>query len=231
MSPLLIAVAAIGAAWGYVADRIAARWPEHEDGSLRARDWRTVAVVVAGIVSPVLLVLRYGVEPFPATVALDVADPLRSTTTLVYLGILLVALILLFATDLDQRLLPDVITLPIVGYALLGFVAGWGPFVRTPGDLLLAAVAAIAVPGVFFLISIPFGAGAIGMGDLKLLFGVGLLAGAERLVAAVIIGALVAAAGILVLLVARRITLKSYVPYGPFLIIGIIWALTVSQAG
>ena len=111
---------------------------------------------------------------------------------------------------------------------MLGFVAGWGPFVRTPGELLVALVVAIAVPGIFFLISLPFGAGAIGMGDLKLLFGVGLLAGAERLVATVIIGALVAAVGIIVLLVARRITLKSYVPYGPFLIIGIIWALTVS---
>ncbi len=230
MTPLLIAVAVGGGVWGYVADRIAARWPEHEDGSTRNRDWRTVAVVIAGIASPVLLVLRYGTEPASnGAVALDAADPLRSTTTVAYLGILLVALVLLFATDLDQRLLPDVITLPIVGYALLGFVAGWGPFVRTPGDLLLAVVVAIAVPGIFFLISLPFGAGAIGMGDLKLLFGVGLLAGAERLVATVIIGALVAAVGIIVLLVARRITLKSYVPYGPFLIIGIIWALTVSQ--
>lgn len=229
MTPLAVAVAIVGAAWGYAADRIAARWPEHEDASVRRRDWRTLAVVIAGIVSPVLLVLRYGATPASGGTALDVVDPLRSTTTVVYLGLLLVALVLLFATDLDQRLLPDVITLPIVGYALLGFVAGWGPFVRTPGDLLLATVAAIAVPGVFFLISLPFGAGAIGMGDLKLLFGVGLLAGAERLVAAVIIGALVAAAGIIALLVARRITLKSYVPYGPFLIIGIIWALTVSQ--
>ncbi len=213
MTPLLIAAAVVGGAWGFVADRIAARWPEHEDGSTRAIDWRTLAVVLTGAVAPALLVLKYETEP----------------TTLAYLGILILALILLFATDLDQRLLPDVITFPIVAYALVGFVAGIGPFVRTPGDLLVAAGAAIAIPGLLFIVSIPFGAGAIGLGDLKLLFGMGLLAGAMRLILAVIVGALAAASGIVVLLVLRRITLKSYVPYGPFLIIGAIWALTVSR--
>lgn len=213
MTPLLIAAAVVGGAWGFVADRIAARWPEHEDGSTRAIDWRTLTVVLTGAVAPALLVLKYETEP----------------TTLAYLGILILALILLFATDLDQRLLPDVITFPIVAYALVGFVAGIGPFVRTPGDLLVAAGAAIAIPGLLFIVSIPFGAGAIGLGDLKLLFGMGLLAGAMRLISAVIVGALAAASGIVVLLVLRRITLKSYVPYGPFLIIGAIWALTVSR--
>ena len=76
MTPLLIAVAIGGGIWGYVADRIAARWPEHEDGSTRDRDWRTLAVVIAGIASPVLLVLRYGTEPAATgTAALDVAEP------------------------------------------------------------------------------------------------------------------------------------------------------------
>jgi prepilin signal peptidase PulO-like enzyme (type II secretory pathway) len=32
---------------------------------------------------------------------------------------------------------------------------------------------------------------------------------------------------IVVLLVARRITLKSYIPFGPFLIFGAIWAILV----
>ena len=146
-----------------------------------------------------------------------------------YLGVLIVALILLFAIDLDQRLLPDVITYPIAAYALLGFVTGIGPIVRAPGDLLVAAIAAVAVPALLFLLSVPFGAGAIGIGDLKLLLGVGLLVGAERLIATVIVGAVAAAVGILVLLAFRRISLKSYVPYGPFLIIGAIWAVTVSR--
>ena len=210
----LLAVALIGGgAWGLIADRIAARWPAHDDGSIRKVDWRTAAVVVFGAAAPALMVLRFESEP----------------GVLIYLGILMVALTLLFATDLDQRLLPDVITLPIVLYALAGFVTGLGPFVQSPGDLLVAAIVAVAIPVILFVIAIPFGAGAIGIGDLKLLVGIGLLSGAVRLIAMVIVGALAAAVGIVILLVLRRITLKSYVPYGPFLIIGAVWALTVSR--
>lgn len=213
MTLLLVLAVLGGGAWGLVADRVAARWPAHDDGSIRPMDWRTPVVAAIGAASAALLVLRY--EPAPGT--------------LLYLGVLLVALVLLFATDLDQRLLPDVLTLPIAVYALLGFVTGVAPFVRAPGDLLVALVAAVAVPGILYVASLPFGSGAIGLGDLKFLFGFGLLAGAIRLVSSVIVGALAAAIGIVILLALRRITLRSYVPYGPFLIIGAIWALAVSR--
>ena len=213
MIPLVAVAALSGAAWGFVADRIAARWPAHDDGWVRPIDWRTVAVIAMGALGPALLAARYG-------------DDLRAFA---FLGVVVVALILLFATDLDQRLLPDLVTFPLAAYALLGFVLGIGPIVRSPGDLLVAAIVAIAIPAILFAASIPFGAGAIGIGDLKLLVGMGLLVGAQRLVATVIVGAIAAASGILVLLALRRISLKSYVPYGPFLIIGAIWAITVSR--
>jgi leader peptidase (prepilin peptidase)/N-methyltransferase len=211
--PIVVISAVAGGWWGFAADRIAARWPEHEDPSVRRIDWRTPAVIIVGAVGSGLLATRYGDD----------------RTAFAYLGVLVLALILLFATDLDQRLLPDVITFPIVAYALLGFVLGVGPIVRAPGDLLVAAVAAIGIPAILYLLSLPFGAGAIGIGDLKLLFGVGLLVGAQRLIATVIVGAISAAIGILILLALRRISLKSYVPYGPFLILGAIWAVTVSR--
>jgi len=204
-----------GLAWGFVADRIAARWPEHEDGSVRPVDWRTAAVVIAGALAMALLVDRLKGDP----------------AGLVYVGVVVVLLVLLFATDLDQRLLPDVVTLPLVGYALVGFVAGIGPFVRTPGDLLWAAIAGVALPAALLAISIPFGAGAIGMGDLKLLLGVGLIVGAARILATVVLGAIAAAVAIVLLLAARRITLKSYVPYGPFLIAGALWAMLATRPG
>ena len=54
-------------------------------------------------------------------------------------------------------------------------------------------------------------------GPLRLFFG---------LIAAAVIAALV----ILVLIALRRITLKSYVPYGPFLIIGTLWAILALPA-
>jgi prepilin signal peptidase PulO-like enzyme (type II secretory pathway) len=141
------------------------------------------------------------------------------------MGLYVLALILLFATDLDQRLLPDVVTYPLIALALVGFVLGVGPYVHDLPELGFAAAAAVGVPLFLYLLSIPFGAGAIGLGDLKLLVSVGLLGGPLRLLVGLIGGALIGAVAIVALIVLRRITLRSYVPYGPFLIVGAMWAL------
>src|SRR3954454_24994956 len=105
---------AIGCAWGAAADRLAARWPPHEDGSVRPIDWRTLFVVIVGGASFAATLATFGVE--------------RGELVM---GVYVAALVVLFATDLDQRLLPDVITLPLIALALLAFATGAGPFVHT----------------------------------------------------------------------------------------------------
>ena len=192
-----------GAAWGFIADRIGARWPAHEDGSVRAIDWRTLVVVALGGVSLAALPSR-------------VAD----FGQVVLFGGYFLALTLLLATDLD------LVTLPLIAVTLVAAVAGWSPLVA--GQLGWAVLAAVAIPGVLFAISLPFGAGAIGIGDLKLLVSVGLLTGLARSIAGLMVGALVAGVVIGVLLVFRRVTLRTYVPFGPFLIIGAYWAVIVT---
>lgn len=209
---VLVVLAGLGgAAWGYASDRIAARWPAHEDGSIRARDWRTILVVVVGALAVAATVARFGAQP----------------VYLAVIGVYVVALVLLFATDLDQRLLPDVITLPMVPYALLVYLVGAGPFVRTTDDLLWAIAAAILIPAALFVLAIPFGKGAIGEGDLKLLVSVALLAGAANVFYGLVVGAIVAGVVVGVLVFTRRLTMHSYVPYGPFLIAGSMWAILV----
>ena len=202
-------VALVGAAWGFASDRLAARWPAHEDGSIRAVDWRTPVVALVGAAAFAGTVLRFGGTP----------------TSLIVVGVYVAALVVLFATDLDQRLLPDVITLPLIAYAALVYVVGASPFLKTNEDLAWAVGAAIVVPAGLYLLAIPFGRGAIGQGDLKLLVSVGILSGAANLLYALIGGALLAGIVVGVLLFVRRISLKTYVPYGPFLIAGILWAM------
>ncbi len=207
---LAIAVAGLlGLGWGFASDRIAARWPAHEDGSIRPIDWRTWLVVVAGALAFGATVARFGSQP----------------DELLVIGVYVIALILLFATDLDQRLLPNVITFPLIAFALLAYATGSGPFVHSPEDLVWAAGAAVVVPLGLFLLAKPFGEGAIGEGDLKLLVSVGLLAGAENLFYGLISGALLAGVVVAILVLIRRLTLKSFVPYGPFLIAGTLWAI------
>ncbi len=218
--PDTIVGAVLGFAWGLVADRLAARWPAHEDGSTRPVDWRTAAVASVGAAATALFVARF----------VDSAGENGLGERVVML-VVTAGLVILFATDLDQRLLPDVLTLPLGPLALGAFALGVNPYVRQPADLAIAAGAAILLPLGLLLLSLPFGRGAIGAGDLKLLFGVGLLGGASRLVAGLVVGAIVAAVAILALLVVRRVTLRSYVPYGPFLILGTLWALLVLSVG
>jgi len=38
LTPLAIVLGLLGGAWGLIADRIAARWPAHDDGSIRPTD-------------------------------------------------------------------------------------------------------------------------------------------------------------------------------------------------
>jgi leader peptidase (prepilin peptidase)/N-methyltransferase len=214
VTEVAIAIAAVvGAAGGLVADRIGARWPAHPEGTpaVRPVDWRTPLVVLVGGSAAALTVERFSATP----------------VQLVLMAIVVALLIVMFATDLDQRLLPDVLTLPLIPIALAAFGAGASPYVHEPIELGFAIAAAIVVPLGLYLLAIPFGAGAIGAGDLKLLAGIGLLGGAWRLLAALISGAILAAVVILLLVAFRRITLRSYVPYGPFLIIGSLWALLV----
>ena len=226
LTPLAVLLAIAGAAWGFVADRIAARWPVHEDGSVRAIDWRTPVVMAVGALALGGLTLAFppGATPTPTDCADCVTTAGEPVATVVF-GAYLVVLVLLLATDLDQRLLPDVFTLPAIPLAFLFGFSGLNPLL--PSGLITATVIAILVSAVLFLISIPFGKGAIGQGDLKLLISVGIMAGPLRLVYGVIYGALLAGIVLVVLLVLRRITLKTFVPYGPFLIIGAIYSILV----
>lgn len=218
MNPLLLAISV--ASWpllvaggiiGFAADRFATRWPDHDDEHPAGRriDWRTlVCVVVAAIVAG-LLPIEFG------------GDPLA----LVLFGAWFVAMVIGLATDLDQRLLPDEVTLPVIPIALVYAISGLNPLVG--GDWVLAVIAALAIPAVLYLPSIPFGAGAFGMGDVKFLAGMGLMVGGERALGAVFVGLIVAGVVLVLLLVTRRIGRRSYVPFGPFLIVGALWSVLI----
>ena len=148
-------------------------------------------------------------------------DPLA----FVIFGAWFVTLVVGLATDLDQRLLPDLLTLPVIPVALLYALSGQNPFVG--GAVVWAVAAAVVVPLVLYLPSIPFGAGAFGMGDVKLLAGVGLLAGAGRLLSSVVFALVLSGVVLITLLALKRIGRKTYVPFGPFFIIGALWAVLI----
>jgi leader peptidase (prepilin peptidase) / N-methyltransferase len=209
MDPLSGLLGAAGLALGLAADRLATRWPEHDEEHPPGRrvDWRTALTALVGAVSFGLLPVRFGDDPL----------------AMVIFGAWFVTLVIGLATDLDQRLLPDSLTLPVIPLALVYALSGSNPLVGA--ELVPALVAAVAIPAVLFLPSIPFGEGAFGIGDVKLLVGVGLLLGGSRALGGVIFGLFLFGAVLLVLLAARRIGKRSYVPMGPAFIVGALWAV------
>jgi leader peptidase (prepilin peptidase)/N-methyltransferase len=210
MTMFALAAAVLGAVLGFAADRFATRWPEHEDDYVaRHIDWRTVVMVLVGAAVGAVLVTRW-TEP----------------RDLVVLGIYCAALVLLCATDLDQKLLPDLITLPLIVFCAVVLALNWAPALADKSlGQVSGVIAAVGLP-VFLFVTDRLLRGELGWGDLKLAVSVGLMSGVSN----VFVGILAASIGFSVVLIAliaaRRISLRSAVPFGPVLIItGFIAAL------
>lgn len=194
------AAAALGA-WGAASERIASVWPPDE-ASGRGPGIRTL-----------LLALAAGL----AGGAIAWRSELPLPVTLVHLGFL-AALVLLVATDLEQRRLPHLVLDPLI-VAAIAFV----PFNPTVGvvDAIIGAAAAFAFLGILGLIV----RGGVARGDLYLVLPLGLLLGWQGVFVALFVAGLLAALTSGLLLVSRRVGLRSYIPFGPFLVAGAVFAL------
>jgi leader peptidase (prepilin peptidase)/N-methyltransferase len=205
---LAVALGLLGAVFGVAADRFATRWPDHEPPFEPGRPigWRTLLTAGTGAIGLAGVGLRF-------------SDPLP----LAAFGAYVLVLIALLATDLDQRLMPNLLTWPTIVLAGLFAASGLDPLVG--GEIVPAVIAAIAIPAVLFALSIPFGEGAFGLGDVWLIVGLGLIAGAYRAFVGVVSGFLLSGVVIALLLVTRRVGRRSYLPFGPFLIAGALWGI------
>ena len=201
MTPLVIAAAAAFAVIGGIAERVASVWPPDE-----ARR-RPPGVRTAG--------LALGAGLSAAAVAWRSALPLWAT--MVYLAFL-AGMVFLSATDLEQRRLPHILLDPLIVASLL--FAPFNPAVK-PLDAGIGAVVALGFLGVTGLLV----RGGIALGDLYLIVPIGLLLGWPTIFTAIFLGALLSAAVGIALLVTRRAGMRSYIPFGPFLVAGLVLAL------
>jgi leader peptidase (prepilin peptidase)/N-methyltransferase len=132
--------------------------------------------------------------------------------------LILAILVVLTATDLEQRRLPHFLLDTLIVVAAL-FV----PFNPTVGwvDAVIGGAVAVAFMGVLGLVV----RGGVALGDLYLVGPIGLVLGWPAIFIAVFVAGLLSAMVSALLLVTRRAGLKTYIPFGPFLVAGMVVTL------
>jgi leader peptidase (prepilin peptidase)/N-methyltransferase len=201
-----LTLAALVAGYAFVAigagaERLANVWPADE-ASHRGPGLRTVLLAIgAGLAG--------GAVAWRST--------LPAWALVVHLLILAI-LVVLTATDLEQRRLPHLLLDTLIVVAAL-FV----PFNPTVGwlDALIGGAVAVAFMGVLGLVV----RGGVALGDLYLVGPIGLVLGWPAIFVAVFAAGLLSAVVSALLLVTRRAGLKTYIPFGPFLVAGMVVTL------
>jgi len=202
VQPVLIAAVGIAfAAVGAAAERLASVWPDDE-ATRRPPGPRTalLALVAGGVAT-----------------GIAARSQLPAWATAVHLA-LLALLVVLVATDLEQRRLPHLVLDPLIVAAALFVPLNPG---LDPLASIVGAAASVAFLGILALVI----RGGLAVGDLYLVLPLGLLLGWPSIFVALFVAAFLVAAASMVLLIGRRVGMRSYIPFGPFLAAGAVYTL------
>ena len=145
-----------------------------------------------------------------------------------------VALAVLFVYDLRWQLLPDRVVKPLIALGAVDFIARafheqW-PFQRFFGELILAL---LAICGLYWVLHAVSKGAWVGFGDVKLGAFMGLALGWQNALLALFLANLIGVLVILPGLLTKKLSRKSRLPFGPFLIAAFIiaglWGVEISR--
>lgn len=125
-------------------------------------------------------------------------------------------------TDLERRLLPNRIVYPAI---LIAIALSWAWPDSSTVDILTGGLVGIGIGATLLILSLPFGAGAFGMGDVKMIVLIGFVVGLPEVAVGVAIGTFAAAAVTMTLMVFRIVGRRDYVAHGPFLAFGAVLSM------
>jgi leader peptidase (prepilin peptidase)/N-methyltransferase len=125
--------------------------------------------------------------------------------------------------DLQHKLIPSLLVYPSIVFALATSAAwpglGWLSSLMG-GGAGFAAFFALAIVARF-----AFGEGALGGGDVTLAALIGAICGFPLMALALAIGAFLGGIGAVCVVVLKRSTFGGTIPYGPYLVAGVIYIL------
>ena len=125
-------------------------------------------------------------------------------------------LALMTATDFEQYMLFDAMTLPL---AIIGGIFSW----HTGANFFDVTFAAIIGGGFLLLLAVV--TGAMGGGDVKLIAALGLWLGCEKLLSVVLIGSIAGGVAALLMILAHKKDRRSYFAYGPYFTLAAIYVM------
>ncbi len=144
------------------------------------------------------------------------------TGYMLLLSVYMAILILVTVIDLEHRLVLNRVILPAI---LLALIAG----LFTPDlNWKQVLIGGLVGFGVFYLIAMLY-PGGMGAGDVKLAAFIGLITGFPDVMVAIVVTIFAGGLMSLLLVVTRVRSMRDYIPYGPFLVIGGIFALFWGQ--
>jgi prepilin signal peptidase PulO-like enzyme (type II secretory pathway) len=129
-----------------------------------------------------------------------------------------IVFVLVFVIDLEHRLVLNRVVLFGITLALSCSLIWSSP------PLARSALGGLSGFAIFLLIAMAK-PGGMGAGDVKLAGLIGLVVGYPSVLAALFTGILVGGIGAAVLLLMRRVKKGGYLPYGPFMVVGVLSSL------
>ncbi|MGL4638954.1 MAG: prepilin peptidase, partial [Shewanella sp.] len=150
----------------------------------------------------------------------------------VYSSVLTFGLIALTGIDLDEMLLPDHLTLPLLW---LGLLLNLNHTFTSPSDAIIGAAAGyLSLWSVFWLFKLATGKEGMGYGDFKLLAVFGAWLGWQMLPLIILLSSLVGAIVGISLMIFNRHQLANPIPFGPYIAaagwIALVWGQPIVDA-
>lgn len=130
-------------------------------------------------------------------------------------------LIVIAFIDLDHRLIPNVLTLPMIVTGLV--------YRLWQGEMIAGILGGLIGGGILLLVALFYPKG-MGMGDVKFLAMAGVFLGWERALFILFSGSFLGILVIAPLMLLKKIGRKTAFPFGPFLVVGTLIALYWEEA-
>jgi leader peptidase (prepilin peptidase)/N-methyltransferase len=173
--------------------------------------WRVALVVqLVSAALAVLLLRRYGVGLLLGSAAVE-------TIVLTTVAVI----------DMQHRLIPTLLVYPTIVFALA--CSAFWPNLGLWNSLLGGGLAFALFFGLALIARLVFGDGALGDGDVTLAALIGTICGYPMVVWSLALGAFAGGLGALLLLAIRRSPLGTTIPYGPYLVIGVVYVLLMGN--